>query len=257
MITLEWKKLVNRLIVFFKNPIVALVVGILTSTFFYVISSSLKKPSYFITKPELIADKKDDRLKIQYDDQDLQNVYACSLILWNEGDKLIDYKDFIKDRPIKIYSNDSIQILSTSISKKSREDLNFNFSLKNNNVFLSIDNNEAIEEDDGVKFLILYSDLSNDNKIPVFHVESRIKETKEGFVYKDLSNYRTKNYKMSIYILWGVFLFFPLFRITVLSLYKKPIVFRKNEAIFIFIFFLLTLYETCYYLFLSTNLNWL
>ncbi|MDX8566777.1 hypothetical protein OZ668_02185 [Elizabethkingia sp. HX XZB] len=252
------KTLANKVLIFFKSPITALLAAVLISTFFYFISLSYKTPAYFITNPELIAQKADNKLKIQYDNIELNNIYSSSLIIWNDGDKYIDYDDFIKNNPIKIYSNDNINILSITLSKSSREELKFKTNINNDTINISLKNDEAFEEGDGAKFLILFnkSQINSQNN-PKFKLESRIKGTKNGFEFKDLSNYKSKNDKLSLYILWGVILFFTSFRILILYIYKKPIVFRKTEAIVIFGLITITSYMTIQYIFFSTNLNWL
>ena len=256
LITLD-NKLGSKILNFFKSPITALFIAVLISTFFYFISLSYKTPAYYISNPELIAQKADDKLKIQYNNIDIDNIYSTNLILWNDGDKIIDYNDFIKDKPIKIFSKDSIKILSVSLSKTSRTDLKFLNSIENDTIKISLKNDEAFEEGDGAKFLILFNKKNGFNNNPDFSLESRIKGTKNGFEFKDLSNFKSKNDKFSLYILWGVIIFFTSFRIIVLYIYKKPIVFRKIEAVIIFSLIIITTYMTFRHIFLTTNLNWL
>lgn len=90
LITID-KTLGRKCLNFIKHPITSLVFAFIISAIFYFLSLSYKSPSYFITKPELIAQKTDDRLRIQYDNQELTNIYSSSLILWNDGDRYIDY----------------------------------------------------------------------------------------------------------------------------------------------------------------------
>jgi len=232
LITLD-KMWVKKVINFFKNPITSLGFAVLLSTFFYFISLSYKKPSYYLSEPELVAKKTDENLKIYYKDKELTNLYSTYLILWNDGNNFIDYDDFIKDKPIKLYSNDSVRLLSASLIDKSRMDLNFTSIIKKDTVCISLTQEEAIEEGDGAKFLILYTINDTITNVPTFNLESRIKGTKEGFTYKDLSNYKTKNDKFSIYLLWIIVIFLISFRIIILLIYKKPIVFRQVEAVFI------------------------
>lgn len=256
LITLD-KTLGNKILNFFKSPITAFFTAVLVSTFFYFISLSYKTPAYYITDSELIAQKSDYKLKIQYNNIEIDNIYSTNLILWNDGDKIIDYNDFIKDKPVKVYSNDSIKILSVTLAKRSRNDLKFINNIENDTIKISLKNNEAFEEGDGAKFLILFNKKSGFNTNPNFLLESRIKGTKSGFEFKDLSNFKSKNDKFSLYILWGVIIIFTLFRIIVLSIYKKPIVFRKTEAVIIFSLIIMTTYMTFRHIFLTTNLNWL
>ncbi|WKK58552.1 hypothetical protein [Sphingobacterium sp. BN32] len=240
-----------------KNPITSLIIALLSSIYFYYISLSNKTPAYFITVPELIAQKADEKLRIFYDNTELENVYSSELILWNDGDKFIDYSDFIKNKPIKLYSTDSINILSVSISKVSRDDLKFRTIIIKDTVNIFLRDEEALEEGDGVKFLLLFTIVSKGVINPKFELESRIKGTQKGFLYKDLAIYKPNESKLSLYFLWGIIIFFISFRIIILFLYKKPIVFRNVEAVIIFSLILITSYLTIKHVFYTANLNWL
>lgn len=256
LITLD-KTLGKKILYFLKSPITALFIAVLISAFFYVLSLSYKTPAYYITTPELIAQKTDEKLKIQYENVEVDNIYSANLFLWNDGDKIIDYNDFIKDRPVKVFTKDSIKILSVSLSKASRSDLKFNNSIDNDTIKISLKNDEAFEEGDGAKFLILFNMKNGYIESPNFSLESRIKGTQNGFEFKDLSNFKSKNDKFSICILWGVIIFFIAFRIIVLYIFKKPIVFRKTETVIIFSLIIITSYMTFKHIFFTTNLNWL
>lgn len=251
------KTLGKKILAIFKSPITALVIALLISSFFYFISRSNKTPAYYISSPELIAQKADDKLKIQYNNLEIDNVYSSNLILWNDGDEIIDYNDFIEEKPTKIYSDDSIKILSTSLSQVSRADLKFHHRVINDTILISLANDEAFEEGDGVKFLILFTKSNNQLGNPTFKLNSRIKGTINGFEYKDLANFTSKNNKFSLYILWSVINFSILFRTIFLYLNKKPIVFRKTEAVIIFSLIIITSYMTIKHIFYTTNLNWL
>lgn len=249
---LTFQKLLN----FLKHPITSLVFGVLVSYIFYVISEKTKIPSYYISHPSVVAQKNDNNLKILYKGLEYRNIYYRKLILWNEGKEYIDSENFIDTKPMKLYNTDNITFLSVNTLKTSREDLKFESQILNNNsIIFKILNNEALEENDGVCFHILYSD--NKNGKSNFKFSSRIKGTIDGFKYKDLDNFKTYSSKKSIYILWVILLFILAIRVVSLLIFKKAIVFRKWEMVFLFCFFCLTVYETINYIFYSTNLNWL
>lgn len=256
LITLD-KTLGKKILDFFKSPITALFITVFISTSFYIVSLSYKTPAYYITSAELIAQRADKKLKIQYDNVEIDNIYSANLILWNDGDRIIDYNDFIKDRPIKIFTKDSIKILSVSLSKTSRSDLKFNNRVDIDTIKISLKNDEAFEEGDGAKFLILFNKKSGFIDNANFVLESRIKGTKNGFEFRDLKNFKSKNNKFSLYILWFVIIFFTAFRIIVLYIFKKTIVFRKIEAVIIFSLIIITSSMTFKYIFFTTNLEWL
>ena len=119
------KELGKKVWLFLCNPITALAFSILLGTFFYFISKTYKSPSYYYTPSELIAKKTNEDLKILYENKEVGNIYFTNLILWNDGENYIDFSDFVKIKPIRFYSNDSIKILSVSLDKKSRKELKF------------------------------------------------------------------------------------------------------------------------------------
>ncbi|HHT9079341.1 TPA: hypothetical protein ACT5CJ_002121 [Flavobacterium psychrophilum] len=122
------KELGKKIWTFLCNPITALAFSVLLTTFFYFISKSYKSPSYYYTPSELIAKKTNQDLKILYENKEVNNIYFTNLIVWNDGENYIDFNDFVTIKPIKFYSNDSIKILSVSLDKKSRKELNFDYS---------------------------------------------------------------------------------------------------------------------------------
>lgn len=256
LITLD-RTLGKKILFFFNSPFTSLFIAMLISTFFYLLSLTYKTPSYYITTPELIAQKTDEKLIIQYDNVEIDNIYVANLILWNDGDKIIDYNDFIEDRPIKLFTKDAVKILSVSISKTSRSDLKFKYKIDIDTVKISLKTDEAFEEGDGAKFLILFTKKNGYIENPSFSLESRIKGTKYGFEFKDLTNFKSDTNKISLYILWAVIIFFTAFRIIVLYTFKKPIVFRKIEAVIIFSLIVITSCMTLNHIFYTTNLNWI
>ncbi len=240
---------------FLKHPITSLILGILISYIFYLVSLNSKIPSYFVTHPTLVATKSSEDLRITFKGKEYPNIYFRKLIIWNEGSEYIDSQDFIDSKPLKLYSSEKVEILAVTTLKSSREDLQFENNIINNqSVTFKILNDEAMEESDGVCFHVLYSDAQNGRS--KFVLESRIKGTIEGFQFKDLRDIKTKSNKISLFILWGIIFLILIGRVVTLLAFKKNIVFRKWEAVFLIVLLSLTIYETIYYIFYSTNLNW-
>ena len=250
------KKLGKKIWAFLSNPITALAFSIILGTFFYFISKTYKSPSYYYTPSELVAKKTNEDLKIFYENKEVNNIYFTNLILWNDGENYIDYSDFVTIKPIKFYCTDSIKILSVSLDKKSRKELKFDYLKINDSVTIKLANDEALEYGDGASFNILFTKLKDNNNLH-FNLESRIKGTKRGFIYKDLKNFKTKNYNSSIYILWFVIILLLCIRIITLYAFKKAIVFRTIEFVFIIALITFTSYLTIQQIFFTTNLEWI
>ncbi|WP_336828365.1 hypothetical protein [Sphingobacterium multivorum] len=198
--------------------------------------------------------KNNDKIKILYDNIEYSNLFAINLILWNEGDKVIDAQDFVSSNLPNLYSKDSIKILSCEVIKKSRIDLNFNTAIKDNKIYFNIKNNEALENSDGALFRIIYTKYNNSE--PKFYFKSRIKETKTGFIWKDLENYKIGKEKMPIIFLWILLFLLMFIRIFALLICKKTVVFKKSELIFLFVYLLILSYKTYNYIYFSANISW-
>lgn len=244
---------------FLYNPITALVFSIVSGFYFYYISLSEKEPYYFYSTPQLIAEKANNDLKILYKDSEVKNVYLTNLILWNNGKDYIDNSDFIKSKPIKFYSIKDLKILSASINKKSRDDINFTSIIKNDTLFISLEGEEAIEQGDGVNFHILFAENSKLKTIdnPKFVLSSRVKGTKKGFEYFDVNNFNKENSSQNIFLLWGIIIVLLLFRIVILLVFKKDIVFRKKELVFFFVAITSAIYLSVKYFYFTAYIDWL
>lgn len=249
------KETLLRLYKIISNPIFGLFLGIVVSIIFYYLGKQEKKPSFYISKPELISTKNNDKIKILYDNIEYSNLSAINLVLWNEGDKVIDALDLIPSNLPNLFSNDSIKFLSCEIIKKSRLDLNFNTLIRDNKIYFNIKNNEALENSDGVVFKIIYTNYEETQ--PNFNFTSRIKETKTGFIWKDLTNYKIGKEKVPIIFLWVILLLLMFIRVFVLLIYKKTIVFKKSELIFILVYLLILCYKTYNYIYFTTNISWI
>ena len=244
---------------FWYNPITALVFSVASGFYFYYISLSEKEPSYFYTNPQLVAEKANGDLKIMYNNLEVKNVYLTNLLIWNNGKDYIDNNDFIESKPIKFYSNKNIKLLSASVNKKSRSDINFKNYIKNDTLFISIEGDEAIEQGDGVNFHILFSNNLKENKNNdiKFYLASRVKGTKGGFKYLNVNNFDKQKTFETIVFLWSTIIILLLIRIIALLIYKKDIVFRKNELIFFVVAISFTIYLTIQYVYYTAHVNWL
>ncbi|HHT9079676.1 TPA: hypothetical protein ACT5CJ_002468, partial [Flavobacterium psychrophilum] len=127
----------------------------------------------------------------------------------------------------------------------------------NDTVKIKLSNDEALEYGDGASFNVLFTKLNAKNNTLKFNLDSRIKGTKSGFIFKDLKNFKTKNYNSSIYILWSIIILLLSIRIITLYSFKKPIVFRTTEFVFIITLIIITSYLTIQQIFFTTNLEWI
>ncbi|WBX97745.1 hypothetical protein [Chryseobacterium gambrini] len=238
------------------NPITALIFTLITGLYFYLVPLSKKEPSFFYSKPQLIAEKASEDLKFFYKNNEVKNVYLTNLVLWNNGKEYIDNNDFIKSKPIKFYSKENIKFLSATINKRSRADLNFESTIINDTLLISLTNDEAIEQGEGVNFHILFTTNSSP-KDDTFILKSRVKGTQSGFKFQNVNNFNNVNNIFNIYFLWGIIIILLLIRIITLAVLKKDIVFRTKEFIFFIVAISMTIYLTIEQIYSSINIDWL
>lgn len=257
MITLK-KSTLHRIWKILIHPITMLVIGVFISFTFYLISKNQKLPSYFISSPEIIAQKVDgnNNLTIFWDSIELKNLYFINLTIWNNGNQYIDYTDFTGSAPMTLSNSNSVKIHSVSMEKFSRKGVNFRSdiidTLSSSLAQFTLLNQEALENNDGAMLHILYSQ-SNPG---LWTFGGRVKGAPDGFQYIDLDNKEVVNSHKSIYILWGIFIFLILFRILFLFIRKKPIVFRSAEIVFLLVLLTQTIYMTIRYIYFSVYLDW-
>jgi hypothetical protein len=255
-ITLD-SKLFNKIYNFLKHPLITLSIGILIPTVIAFLSADEKKPSYFFSTPQLIAQSEDekDNLKILWKEEIVSNVYSVDFTFWNNGRKYIDPIDFIDTNPIKIHNSGQVNILSVTQSHISRDAIIFrsiiNDSLRNS-AHISLENDETLEHNDGLTYRIIYSKITNGD----WQLGGRIKGFPNGFEKLNLAFNSKGKPKQTLIILWSVFFFLTLTRIIVLAIAKKPLVFRPKELLFILVLLVCTSYMTVEYYFHSINLIW-
>lgn len=253
MITFN-KQLRSKLYSFIKHPFVLFIVPILISIAIFFLDKTYKKPFYNLSNPELIASKANENLKILYNNSEINNIYSTNLTIWNGGNKIIDYSDFVRDQPITL-SASNIHFLSISLSNTSRQNLRFSSQIVNDSIRIRLLNDEALEQNDGASFLILFTKVND--TITDLKLTSRIKETSNGFISKEILNPKIKDVTKAMYINWGLISFMILFRIMYLKLSKKEVVFRNSELVFLVILFLFAIYFTYIKFFVQTALPWL
>ena len=250
-------KLISKIYAFIKHPLVTLAIGIIIPLVISLVGTAKKLPRYYFSQPRLIADsiEPQDSLKIYWNNKFIQNLYYVDFTFWNNGRKYIDAVEFIESNPIHVYNTGDITILSVNQINISREEIQFRSEIAdtiNSSFNLHMNNDETLEYNDGATFHIIYTMASLGN----WNLSGRIKGFPNGIEQANLAFNETGEEKKTLIILWCVFFVFTLTRITILHLAKKPLIFRPNELIFLFILLIATSYMTFEYFFLTINLPW-
>ncbi|GET23372.1 hypothetical protein [Prolixibacter denitrificans] len=251
----SFKKIGN----FIKHPIVLLLLGGLISFIFYKLGTKDKKPSYYISKQELVAKVTEDasKMSILWDSTKYENLYYIKLIVWNSGKQFIDASDFIPSNPMTLSNDGKIKILSVSTERSSRVGVKFGYKIYNKDssdsyVNFSLLNNEALEQNDGIIIHVLYSEIEKGN----WNFKGRVKGAVNGFEYEDLSKMGITTDRTSIYILWGIIFVLIISRVIVFLVKKKEVVFRNHEVVFLVVLITFTIYLTFKQIYLSIYLPW-
>jgi hypothetical protein len=237
------------------NPLVQLALSIIVGVFFLVISISQKSPYYYLSQPIPVARQTTPDLILEYNHKKIKNLYSIDLVLWNNGSNFIEQSDFIDSTLIKFNSGGAVQLLSSKIIVKSRAGLKFSTSILENNLYVKMIGDEAIEQGDGLALRVYYT-LKN-SKQPKFSLSSRVKGTREGFEHKDLRKVGKAVHKPILIIGWCLIILLLLLRAITLLIVRKPIVFRTGEIILLSLAICIWSYYTYEYLYLTVELEWL
>ena len=245
------KKSVSKFYNFFKHPVTAIVIGIIIAFIFYIISIRDKDPLYNISESELIAENLNDSdIAIIWKDIPINNIYKIKLTIWNNGNDLIDYTDFVENKPLTLYNQGNVKILKVTSIKSSRPNIKFDSKIVNDSIIFSLSNSEALEKGDGEIISILYS--KKDEKS--WYLSGRIKGAKNGIGINVVSN---PNKKENSTIYFTIILIILIIIRIIVCLYKHKSVYIKNREIVFVISYILIVYIVPYYLSDGELIQWM
>ena len=168
----------------FTHPFTAIVVAVILAIVVYILTTAEREPVFTISPPELIAQTMSgqEKLKILWDNKQLQNVSSTKIAIWNKGSRYIDKEDISSTDPIRIEPLEKVDILAIQVLKTSRPTLRFSSIIESDtenleSVLIGIEGDEALEKWDGALFHILYSGSIECG----WRVKGRIKGAPEGF----------------------------------------------------------------------------
>lgn len=206
--------MLRKLWTIIKHPVTALVFGFLVATFFHIINISKIEPQYTISQPEEIISPilKDSDLKIIWKDKEIQKLVSVKVAFWNAGKQYFKNDDIVPEKPITIvpsFNNicKKIRIVDTDIVQTSRDGLNFNYEVINEQyIKLEIDGGEAVEQDDGFVMRILYEGLDSCG----FEIMGRIYSTEiKKFDWNNVvRNDKKISFQIQIFVICVIFILF-------------------------------------------------
>ena len=76
-------------------------------------------PRYAVSSTKLLAEITDEtpRLKLLWDDAEIENVYSVDILIWNAGRDYIDNQRISDTDPIRVNYADGVKVLYTNFSK--------------------------------------------------------------------------------------------------------------------------------------------
>jgi len=169
----------------FTTKIFDIVIGgfLVGAIVYFVVEQKEIKPKYAISNSEMIAETTSGapRLKLLWDNEEVQNVYSLKIAIWNAGREYLDKSSISATDPIRVTYPPDVQILYADFIRTSRENLDLDASdlssMGTKAIQIEIVGDEALEQKDGGVLKILYTGHDSDG----FAVSGRIKGSKQGF----------------------------------------------------------------------------
>lgn len=145
--------------------LITFLLGVLVSYIFF--KQSLKESVPIYTSKTLKLIGKDNSLipndvKIFFKGHEIEQLSKSVIVIWNHGKKTLYESDIVKDDSLKIVFDDSVEILSTDVTKVTRQANKFSVDhLSKNEVSITF---EYLDANDGATIEILHTGYNN---IPV------------------------------------------------------------------------------------------
>lgn len=169
---------------FLGNPVVAVVLTIIVSLFFYWLANEKQEISYSVSNEEIIAsrDSGSPELSFSWKGAPIEKeLKRFKIAIWNSGDKYIDKTMFSLSDPlgIKIEEGD-FEVLGENISSFSRDSLHIKTesATKDRIIHMFIDGDDGLERGDGFVVSVFYIG----NIKPKVSLAGRVKGINKNFV---------------------------------------------------------------------------
>ncbi|MDP3296694.1 MAG: hypothetical protein Q8N09_03740 [Thermodesulfovibrionia bacterium] len=213
--------------------IVSLIITILLSLVLFFLDKKEMEPKYAVKESGLLAQlsNEEPKLKIIWDEIQVQNVRSADIAIWNAGSMYIGSKNISETDPIRIVVPKEINILNYKVVNTSRPNLVFGLSLINDKssdreIQINIIGDEALEKEDGLLIRIVYSGAD----VNEFSVIGRIKGAKSGFKKVNWWDIAPKEFPLPlVYTILVLSILFLVLGFIVASLYAKKLKTNKSK----------------------------
>ncbi len=104
-----------------------ILIGLVSSYFFYRKGTRSKKPTWVIRSNNLVRDYASalQKMQILYKDELVPNVTVTKVLFWNEGSLTIDKDDIVESNPPRIVADSNVNILDVKVLASVRDSTNF------------------------------------------------------------------------------------------------------------------------------------
>jgi hypothetical protein len=139
-------------------------IGLASGYIFYRKSLRIKLPMYLMRTENLIRDNVSSMsgLKITYNDHGIANLSITSILFWNNGSETIDEQDRVRSNPLRVSTNEGVQILDAkiAISNNQANRLSVNVDEQGNHAYLFFD---YLDKAQGGIIQVTHTGLSSDD----------------------------------------------------------------------------------------------
>jgi hypothetical protein len=174
-----------------KLSIGGLILSTALALILFFAGQSETEPRYSVKGSEILAETiaNEPNLRIMWGDENVPNVRASDIAIWNAGHEYLDARNISKTEPLRIILPEKARLLYAKVVSTSRDNLKFELSENLGNptggeILINVVGDEALEQNDGVLVRILYSSPD----AGAFRVAGRIKGAKAGFILSPWNN---------------------------------------------------------------------
>lgn len=157
------------------------IIGIIIAFIIYFLSKKDKKPVFLVEKVPVIGQKnsllsEEDKIKIFFNDAQVEQVSICNITLRNLGKETIDKDDIAQSDPLRVVFDEHSKILKVHLLKVTREPINFKIiDFQNNILNLTFD---FLDYNDGALIKVLYDGSASVSPV----IKGTIKGAPTGFL---------------------------------------------------------------------------
>lgn len=141
------------------NTIVGIIIGIVVSYYFYkkgLVKNELAYKEKSIKILDIENEVRIPNIKILYDNSEVRRLNKTYIVLWNNGNKMIEYKDIVEKDKLKInFNSNNGKILEGKVVKTVRDVNDFKvINIKDNELEIIFD---FIDKEDGVLIEVFHT----------------------------------------------------------------------------------------------------